>query len=331
MVHPEWLPVESVEELSTVIRKESVLFDPDASFISLATRAAALKGGLTNRLYCIDTPRGIWVVRVSGENYEVHNIDRMKEFICIRAACSIGITPDALFVAPEFLTISRFVVDGHTWNNDTVQKHIPECAAVIKKLHTIPLSSYSDHVFDVFGVCRQYITTASESGAPLPADLPEVMFIADRIEAAVARSTRASYPTVACHNDLLAANWIFGTIDHVTQLWLIDFDYAAAGDLFFDLANFSGNCELTIDQDKILLDSYFGADTVAANPVLMPKLQLFKVLSNLRESLWSYVQWGVSRTCTPEFYEQYGVQLFRRVKEVMVSPELDSWMKALED
>jgi thiamine kinase-like enzyme len=111
------------------------------------------------------------------------------------------------------------------------------------------------------------------------------------------------------------------------QLWLIDYDYAAAGDIFFDLANFSSNCELSFEDDKIILECYFGQ---ATRP-LMARLQIYKIMSNLRESLWSYVQWGISKTCSQEFYDEYAIKLMDRVRASIASGECDQWIAALAE
>lgn len=208
-----WKPISEIDELREVLARDSVKNDPEGSFICSATRAAILVGGLTNRLYCVDTSEGMWVVRVSGENYEVHNIDRLKEYQCIKAAFEAGITPDAKFIRSDLITISRFISHGHTWDNQTVQNNIPDCIAIVRKLHAIPLEKYSDHIFDVWQINAQYRQIALEKGALLPEDFEDVFKQLESIKTVMDEDKVGSFPLVACHNDLLAANWVKGAMD----------------------------------------------------------------------------------------------------------------------
>ena len=61
-----------------------------------------------------------------------------------------------------------------------------------------------------------------------------------------------------CHDDLLNANFLANG-----QLYVLDWEYAGMGDIFFDLANFSDHHELTDEQDRWLLECYFGEVTAS--------------------------------------------------------------------
>ena len=72
---------------------------------------------------------------------------------------------------------------------------------------------------------------------------------ASRIEAAFASVRRRS----SCHNDLLDANFLWGT-----DVWVVDYEYAGMGNPFFDLANLSINNGLSEQGQVLLLQLYFG-------------------------------------------------------------------------
>ena len=57
-----------------------------------------------------------------------------------------------------------------------------------------------------------------------------------------------------CHNDLLTANFI----DDGIRIRIVDWEYAATGDVFFDLANFAVNHELSRAQTAGLLARLLG-------------------------------------------------------------------------
>ena len=73
-----------------------------------------------------------------------------------------------------------------------------------------------------------------------------------RIEAALARRP---LPSVPCHNDLLAENYL----DDGARLWIVDYEYSGNNDPTFELGN---TCqELGFDDDRAaeLCAAYFGA------------------------------------------------------------------------
>jgi thiamine kinase-like enzyme len=243
----EWVHPSEIAEIYNVLNKPSVKADDMGSFISTATRVAVLQGGLTNRLYCVDTSQGLWVVRVSGENYEKHNINRDKEYQCIIAAYNAGITPDSRFITSELLTISRYIEGSITWKNENVQQNIPRCVEIIKKLHQIPLDQYSDHIFDVWGVCDQYLATSLEHGAPIPSDIEQIFAKANEMKRAV-DDDATKFPTVACHNDLLAANWIEGSIDDKHQVRLAESSSASFDFSCVFVIQFQGCVSLSLSE-----------------------------------------------------------------------------------
>ena len=65
----------------------------------------------------------------------------------------------------------------------------------------------------------------------MPAGYAEAHASAARIEGA----SRAGHRPVPCHNDLLAANFIWDGM----RVRIVDWEYAGMGDRCFDLANFA--------------------------------------------------------------------------------------------
>jgi thiamine kinase-like enzyme len=90
-----------------------------------------------------------------------------------------------------------------------------------------------------------------------------------------------------CHNDLLAGN----LIDDGKKIRIIDWEYAAMGDPFFDLGNYAANQELGPEASRFLLKEYLGK--VKRDDV--ERLALHRLASDLREAFWGFAQAGVSR------------------------------------
>ncbi len=93
-------------------------------------------------------------------------------------------------------------------------------------------------------------------------------------------------PTVPCHNDLLAENYL----DDGAWLWLVDWEYSGNNDPAFELGN---TCqELGFDDDQVaeLCAAYFGA----ASPALLARMRLQMIMSDVGWTLWAAIQARIS-------------------------------------
>ena len=95
------------------------------------------------------------------------------------------------------------------------------------------------------------------------------------------------------------------------------------GDVYFDLANFSDHHELSDEQDRWLLECYFGEVTDKQTA----HLKVMKVMSDFREAMWALVQIGIS---VLDFdYRDYANKFFARVLENINDPRWGQWIKEL--
>ena len=119
-----------------------------------------------------------------------------------------------------------------------------------------------------------------------------------------------------CHNDLLNANFLDDG-----QIRILDWEYAGMGDPAFDLANFSTHHEFTNDQDRWLLECYFG-EVTAEN---WARIKLLKVISDFREAMWAMVQIGISKL---DFnFRNYADTFFARTTQGMQNAMWQQWLK----
>jgi thiamine kinase-like enzyme len=118
------------------------------------------------------------------------------------------------------------------------------------------------------------------------------MALLDQIE----KQTAGVDAPCLCHNDLLAGNFIRGEGGIV----IIDWEYAGAGDRFFDLGGFAANLKLAPENEPTLLRLYLGREPHEDE---LRRLRLMRLVSDLREATWNFVQQG--REGTPEPPEEY--------------------------
>jgi len=115
---------------------------------------------------------------------------------------------------------------------------------------------------------------------------------------------------------LLNENFLFDG-----NIRILDWEYAGMGDLFFDLANLSVNHSFSDEQDRLLLEYYFGE----ATEQLWARLKIMKIMSDFRESMWGLVQIGISEL---DFdFREYADKHFDRMTKNMLDPHWGEWLK----
>jgi thiamine kinase-like enzyme len=168
-------------------------------------------------------------------------------------------------------------------------------------------------VFNAFQVVREYAQVATQHNVQFPASFDWLIQQMNEAEAALSNHPLTPRP---CHNDLLNGNFLLGD-----KLYILDWEYAGMGDIFFDLANFSNNHELADDENRLLLDCYFGEVT----PRNWAHLNIMKMMSDFREAMWGLVQIGIS-DLDFDFHE-YADKHFDRLARHMRNPNWKQWLE----
>ena len=77
---------------------------------------------------------------------------------------------------------------------------------------------------------------------------------------------------------------------------IVDFEYANSGPPLMDLTIFSMGCELTVEEETVLLTSYYSEPAIkwetklpTIDDAFLAKFGALKVLACLRETLWGVV------------------------------------------
>jgi thiamine kinase-like enzyme len=244
------------------------------------------------------------VLRIGGKDTELLGIDRSVEHGASLVAASLGVGPDvAGFVEPEGCLVTRFI-EGRPIPIEEMRgpETIHRAARVLRRVHDGPPLPGR---FDSFRVVEAYASTAASHGVSVPDDFGWAEGMARRIEA-----ERSGADVVACHNDLLNANFL----DEDGEIRIVDWEYAGMGDRFFDLANFSINHELDDASNAALLEAYFGElrDEDAR------ALRLMRFMSDFREAMWGVVQQGISEL---DFdFVAYASEHFERLRRTAAEP-----------
>lgn len=270
-----------------------------------------LSGGITNRNFVVCSALGRHVLRLPGARTELLGISRAQELLATRQAAELGVGPPVLGVLPGAGTpIAQWVAGRHLSGAEFAQR-LDEVVLLLRSFHG---SARLTSSFAVHRVVEHHVRDAAAHGVAAPASWPELQRISRRIELAFAR---APQPALACHNDLLPANLLFDT----DRVWLLDYEYAGLNERFFDLANLAVNAGLDEAGEQALLRLYLGHDAGWA----WSRLQLMKVMSELREGLWALVQQAISTLDTD--FVAYTAQHLANAARMAGSSDFGGWME----
>jgi thiamine kinase-like enzyme len=273
-------------------------------------RVAELGGGITNRNFKVEVDGEVFVLRMGGAKTGLLGIDRASEYAAGRRAFEVGVGPEVTrFVPDEGWLVARFI-DGRTISLDEMRR--PETLArVARALRRFHEAAPIPGRFDAFAVVDEYRTKAEAHGVAIPAEFSGARALADRIH-----SARGAQRLVACHNDLLNANFLDDG-----EIRIVDWEYAGMGDRFFDLANFSVNHEFGVEDDRRLLGAYFGDEREGD----LGSLRLMRFMSDFREAMWGVLQSGISEL---DFdFMGYAHKHFSRMQTTASDPDFDSFLR----
>lgn len=279
-------------------------------------KVSSLDGGITNSNFRVDVSGESFALRIAGNGTDLLGIDRGNEYAANLAAGKLGIAPEVIHVIqPEGYLITRFINARQFPIEEITQAdNIRRVIELVRKIHSIPEIPGE---FSVFRTVENYAETARKFNVELPENIDFLMERSREAETAIMSTPQSLRP---CHNDLLNANFLIND----EQIFILDWEYAGMGDVFFDLANFSTNHELSEEQDRWELECYFGKVTEKQ----LAHLNIMKVMSLFREAMWSVVQIGISEL---DFdYREYANKFFVRMFDTIKDPRWNQWIKEMK-
>jgi len=279
-------------------------------------QVSSLDGGITNSNFRVDVGGESFALRIAGTGTDKLGIDRGHEYAANLAAGELGIAPEVVHVIqPEGYLVTRFI-DARPFPVEEISQpeNIRRVMELVRKIHSMPEIPGE---FSAFRTVEDYAETARKYDVELPENLEFLMERSHEAENAINITPEQLCP---CHNDLLNANFLINN----EQIFILDWEYAGMGDIFFDLANFSTNHELTEEQDRWELECYFGEVTEKQ----IAHLNIMKVMSLFREAMWGIVQIGISEL---DFdYREYANKFIARVFDNIKDPRWDQWIKEMK-
>jgi thiamine kinase-like enzyme len=269
----------------------------------LDIKITQLSGGITNKLYRVQSKAGDYTVRIYGDQTELF-IDRDYEAQTIEAMAKIGVGSKLIKYMPEIgVTIVEFIGDSIVLTNDHfLDKSLyPKIVDPILKIHQsgVQLPKLFNPLVEVkkmFGILNGFKVEYPEF---------EIAGTIDRLEKL---STIIDIPEseyTACHNDLLADNFILINEDarhkYDSPMYIIDWEYGGMAPRYYDIGDMFQEILVPRETEKEIVAEYSKGDNYDQN---LYYIDLFKPYPDIYWFLWSLIQLNISQI---EFdYYNYG-------------------------
>ena len=228
--------------------------------------------GLSNHSFLVEAGSAQFVLRLSGAATVSHGLHRLAEWQAMTHAHAAGLAP-----APRFLDEQQGVLVCDYVPPDAQQQASPAAVgALMRRIHALSPIAETLDIGERCAAAEHALANAAPQIArqlrPLvDSAAPLIKQLIDRLEPGTA--------SALCHNDLLQSNRIMST----HKLWAIDWEYAAMGPVWFDLAATCAGDELNNDGRDDLLMSYLQRPATASD---QEQLGSFECIYRYLEWLW---------------------------------------------
>ena len=275
---------------------------------------SGLSGGLTNANYLVVADGEKHVVRIPGRSTELLAVDRENERHNAKAAATTGVSPVVIEVLPDWDVMILEFVEGRTMSGEALRtpEQARRMAESLRRLHT---SARFRRDFDMFRLTEFYLGVCEKHAIAIPDGFGDRVDRVQEIERAFAANP---VPSVPCHNDLLAENYI----DDGRQLWIIDFEYSGNNDPCFELGDTAQECGFDLELRATLCEGYFGEPREDR----LARMNLQALMADVGWTLWAAIQAQIS-TIDYDFWG-WALERWERAVSVFESDDVSRWIAA---
>lgn len=197
-----------------------------------------LLGGMSHFTYHIQAKDIDYTIRLIGKAGNLY-VDRVEELENIKRIIPLGLNNETVFFDTKTgVKIAKYI-PGTVLTELDIMDHLPKIAQTLKKLHNSKIEPFKDYELKKrLERYESYINCRSEKYLELKSKWFQMY-----------EEVYQKYPKVFCHNDAQRSNMVRAN----NQLYLLDWEYAALNDPYYDIASF-GNVKF--DDALMLLEAY---------------------------------------------------------------------------
>jgi len=291
---------------------------PGFEGIAQGDYSAQRLGGLTNRVFRIDTGKDRYVLRIPGEGTEEY-IDRVVEIHNARVAARAGVSAEVIYADSATGVMLTRCIDGIvTMTPDEFSNREGAAARAgkaLKRMHSC--GEEFQFRFELFAMIDDYLGILDRQKAELPQGYSDVVKASQPVREALDNNPAALAP---CHCDPLCENFL----DNGERMWIVDWEYSGMNDPLWDLGDLSVEAGFGAAQDLELIRAYCGGEPSAAET---GRMIIYKAMCDLLWTLWGLIQH--SNDNPAEDFWAYSVGRFERCKTLMADSAFEQHVKAI--
>ncbi|MBZ2169068.1 choline/ethanolamine kinase family protein [Marinobacter sp. F4216] len=235
-----------------------------------------LPGGLTNRSYLLAAGDRRLVLRLNTRDSAALDIDRAAEAEALGRATRAELCAPVVHNDPQHRYLVTEFIEGDTCQPDD-PRHLDLLADLTADIHALP--AVRAHL-----QCQDKADTYWQAIDPAAAVYGDLLSLGDRVSDHLAAAEALCEKRTLCHNDLVAGNLVLSGPE---TLWAIDWEYAAMGDPFFDIALIVEEHCLDENQQSRFLEGYLRRPVTAPD---LERLQHGRVVYRYLSLLWYAVR-----------------------------------------
>ncbi len=275
--------------------------------------------GITNPNWLIKVDGQKFFMKIPGKGTEVF-IERKNVRLANTIAERVKVGPPAPYFFEDtgvevFDWLEGYVTQ--TWWDCLVEDRFYACVKAMQAYHNYTEITLSNKQ-SLIDQCKDMIRITEERGGYINPDHEKIWWLLNRIEEAAYAHGMESKP---CHMDTLIYNFMWN--EDKKDMKMIDFEYAAMSDPMFDLAVFSVDEFLSEEQDRAMIETYYGQ----FNEVQFAKMKLFKLVSDTKWGYWASVQ-AMNSTLGFDFIRYHGWKM-ARLRSHWIDPRVEYWLRLL--
>lgn len=291
---------------------------PGFEGIAQGDYSAQRLGGLTNRVFRIDTGKDRYVLRIPGEGTEEY-IDRVVEIHNARVAARAGVSAEVIYADSATGVMLTRCIDGIvTMTPDEFSNRDGAAARAgkaLKQMHSC--GEEFQFRFELFAMIDDYLEILDRQKAELPQGYSDVVKASQPVRQALDQNPAALAP---CHCDPLCENFL----DNGERMWIVDWEYSGMNDPLWDLGDLSVEAGFGAAQDLELIRAYCGGEPSAAET---GRMIIYKAMCDLLWTLWGLIQH--SNDNPAEDFWAYSIGRFERCKTLMADSAFEQHVKAI--
>jgi thiamine kinase-like enzyme len=295
-----------VTDLPEIVARLSALLGPREGDME------PLGGGIVNRKFKVRFGGVDYVLRLPRKDAAELGIDRQAGCTANSAAAELGIAPAVTTMLEGPPCLVTIWVAGEQMQPEELRepKALAQVARALRRFHgsgvSLPVS------FD----CLRAVEQDAAAVAPLPTGYDEAIARAREIHKAI--QGHPEHEPMPCANDLVPSSFIRDD----GKLWIVDWEYAAQGDPYFDLGNFAVSNGLDQGVEELLLERYVDEPP---GPRRLAALRLMRFMSDLREAMWGLRQTGGANSEVD--FEDYSRRHFERLDRTASDSRFGEWIE----